>query len=157
MFLYLSIIFKLRAVANQAIFNVPILGQVMKLSKNFALEKGKTDKFFKVQDDIREAIKLKDRVLVFPEMTRCAADFQGIQKFRLFIFQLAREEDVKILPIVLADTDKVWPKGKAEMDFSGHISLRALSPIEPNRFASSSELSKHIHKVMESSYMELTS
>jgi 1-acyl-sn-glycerol-3-phosphate acyltransferase len=157
MFLFLSVIPRLRAIANHSIFRVPILGFVMRLSKMFSLEKGNPANFQNVLNDVRAAIQSRDRVLVFPEMTRCITGFQGIQKFRLFIFQLAREEDVRILPIVLADTDKIWQKGKAEMDFSHHISLKTLPPVRPNDFASSTELSKHLHKIMESSYMELTS
>ncbi|OUR99673.1 hypothetical protein A9Q84_01220 [Halobacteriovorax marinus] len=155
MFIFLANVFSLRAAANSYIFRVPVLGLIMRLSKHFEMEKGDVEKLEKAKLEISSAIKYKHRVLFFPEMTRCPLNFQGIQKFRLIPFQLARDEGVKIVPIVLYGTDKVWPRGTSAMFTENKLKVKALKPIDTSEFRTSMELSKYTKRVMEESLMEL--
>ncbi len=156
MFLFLANVYKLRAVANAKIFKVPFLGQVMKMLKQFPLERGNVETFTKTLKDIQKAFTLGHVVLFFPEMTRALPGAEGIKKFRLTAFQLARENNVEIIPVVLSGTDLIWPNGKSELHYSHQVSMHALAPVKPNDFSSSAELCSHIHKLMEKKLLELT-
>lgn len=156
MFIFLANVYKLRAVANAKIFKVPVLGQVMKMTKQFPLERGNVETFTRTMKDIQKAFIDGHVVLFFPEMTRSFPDEKGIKKFRLTAFQLARENNIEIIPVVLSGTDLIWPKGKSEMHFSHEMSIHALAPVRPNDFSSSADLCSHVHKLMENKLLELT-
>lgn len=149
MFLFLSNVYKVRAVANAYLVKIPLLGQVMRMSGQIAVETGNIKSYKKMQIQITEALKRKDKILFFPEIKRCLPGFKGIQKFRMTVFQLAREHNVEIIPVVVSGTDKVWPKGKRSTDFSHKISIKALSPINPNHFKDTASLSEFVHELMQ--------
>lgn len=149
MYLFLSQVYKVRAVANSYLLKVPIIGQVLWMSGHFVVEAGNIEKYKRALQNIAEAFNRKDKVLFFPEMHRCPAGMEGIDKFRLTAFQLAREHKVEIIPVVLAGTDKVWPKGIMAADFSHPVAMKALTPVDPNSFPDTASLSKYIHELME--------
>jgi 1-acyl-sn-glycerol-3-phosphate acyltransferase len=157
MLLLLANVFNLRAVANASLFRIPIFGQFMKLSRHFPMERGNMETYQQTLQDIRLALKAFNLVLFFPEMTRCKPRSQGIQKFRLTAFQLARENNIKIIPVVIHGTDLVWPKGEMEIDFQYSASITSLKAIEPNQFSTSEDLSQYVHKLMENKLLELSS
>lgn len=156
MFIMLANVYKLRAVANSRIFRIPILGQMMKMSKHFSMKKGDVEVYKKTLREIKEACTLLHAVLFFPEMTRCDQGEKGIQKFRLTAFQIARENNIQIIPVVISGTDYVWPRGKREMDFRHKISIVSLEAVSPNQFSSSAELSQYVHDIMEKKLLEIT-
>jgi 1-acyl-sn-glycerol-3-phosphate acyltransferase len=156
-FILLTIVFKMRAVANAKLFKIPGLGLVMKLLGNFPMERGNIEVYKRTLKNIQQAFNDQHTVLFFPEMTRCHPGEEGIQKFRLTAFQLARENNIQIIPIVLSDTDFVWPKGHVGMDFRKKISVVALKAVNPKDFSNSADLSIYVHTMMEKKLMELNS
>jgi 1-acyl-sn-glycerol-3-phosphate acyltransferase len=155
MFLFLSTVYKVRAVANANLFKIPLLGQVMSMSKHFKMEKGNTDLYQKSIVQIKKAFAENYKILFFPEMTRCLPGLKDIQKFRLIPFQMARENNIPIIPVVISGTDNIWPKGKTYMNFSHKVSVKVLGTINPNEFNSSSDLAVHTHEIMKLTLSEL--
>lgn len=155
MFILLANVYKIRPVANGKLFKVPVLGQAMKAANYFPLEKGNMQSYTTALSNIVSALKSLHVVLFFPEMTRCRPKSEGIQKFRLTAFQIARENNQKIVPVVLSGTDEIWPKGKLEADFRNRVSIVALPPVDPGLFSTSAEMSLHIHGLMETKLREL--
>ena len=155
MFLLLANVYRLRAVANANLFQIPLLGHFMKLSKQFPMERGRVETYKSALENIKKAFSFGDIVLFFPEMTRCLPGHVGIQKFRLTAFQLARENNIKIIPVVISGTDQVWPKGLSETNFSRPVSMRALEVIDPAQFPTSVDLSLYIHELMEKNLLEM--
>lgn len=149
MYLFLSQVFKVRAVANAYLLKVPIIGQVLWMSGHFIMKVGDIEAYKKAVKQIHVAFDRHDKVLFFPEMHRCEPGLKGMNKFRLTAFQLARECKVDIVPVVISGTDKIWPKGKMEADFSHPVSIKALAPIDPHSFADTASLVRHIHQLME--------
>ena len=129
----------------------------MKMSKNFPMKKGDVEVYQRSLKAIKEACRSLHAVLFFPEMTRCNQADVGIQKFRLTAFQIARENNIQIIPVVISGTDHVWPRGKREMDFRHKISIVSLEAISPNQFSSSAELSQYVHNIMEKKLLEINS
>jgi 1-acyl-sn-glycerol-3-phosphate acyltransferase len=157
MFIYLSHIVRLRAVANGKLFKIPFFGKMLSVFGHFPLEKGNFETYKKTLQDIGTAFHENYIVLFFPEMTRCLPGEKGLLKFRLTAFQLARENNIPLIPIVISGTDQVWPKGeKNGLDFRKKISVASLDPVYPENFLSSADLSLHIHELMEKKLMELS-
>jgi 1-acyl-sn-glycerol-3-phosphate acyltransferase len=149
MYLFLANVYKVRSIANAYLLKVPVMGQVLWMSGHFVVEAGNIKAYKKALLNINEAFRRHDKVLFFPEMHRCPAGTEGILKFRMTAFQIAREQQVEIIPVVLSGTDKIWPKGIMGADFSQKISIKALAPINPNSFKDTASLSHHIHQLME--------
>ncbi|MBA2405345.1 MAG: 1-acyl-sn-glycerol-3-phosphate acyltransferase [Bdellovibrionales bacterium] len=149
MYLLLANVYKVRAVANAYLLKVPVMGQVLWMSGHFVVEAGDIEAYKKALVQIGEAFRRHDKVLIFPEMHRCPSGMEGIQKFRMTAFQLAREHKVEIIPVVLTGTDKVWPKGMMSMDFSQKVSIKALPAINPHDFKDTASLAKFTHQLME--------
>lgn len=148
MFLFLSNVYKVRAVANSYLLMIPILGQVIWMSGHFMVKAGNIKAYQKALKKIKVALNRQDKVLFFPETHRCNPGFFGIHKFHLTAFQTARENNVEIIPVVLHGTDKVWPKGSLSMDFSQTVSIKELAPINPNSFHDTASLVSYVHHQM---------
>ncbi len=149
MFLYLSQVYKVRAVANAYLLKIPVLGQVLWMSGHFVLKPGDIEAYKRALQNIMVAFKRQDKVLFFAEYHRCEPGFAGIKKFHMTPFQIARENKIPIIPVVLSGTDDIWPRGSMAADFSRPVSIKALSAIDPNSFESSALLASHIHNLME--------
>jgi 1-acyl-sn-glycerol-3-phosphate acyltransferase len=155
MFIYLSSVYKLRAVANAKLFKIPIFGRILYIFGNFPLEKGNFETYKNTLHAIARAFVENHVVLFFPEMTRCSPGEKGILKFRLTAFQLSRENNIPIIPIVISGTDSIWPKGENGLNFKNKISVVSLAPVNPKEFYSSADMSLHIHDLMEKKLREL--
>lgn len=156
MYLFLANVYKVRAVANSYLLKVPVMGQVLWMSGHFVVEAGNIKAYKKALLKINEAFKRHDKVLFFPEVHRCPEGMEGLQKFRMTPFQIAREQQVEIIPVVLSGTDKVWPKGFMGADFSQKVSIKALAPINPNDFKDSASLSQYVHALMEAELKKIS-
>lgn len=155
MYILLGHVYKIRAVANRYLLKVPVMGQVLWMSGHFVMEAGDVKAYKKALLNITEAFRRNDKVLFFPEMHRCPPGMIGMQKFRMTAFQVARDNQVDIIPIVLTGTDKVWPKGIMGVDFSQKISIKALPAVKSTDFKDSASLSKHIYSLMEDELRKL--
>ncbi len=148
MFLFLAEVYKLRAMANAGLKKVPFLGIVIWMSGHFFVRRGDVELHKKALANMNEAFRRHDKVLIFPEATRCEPGLQGMNKFHLTAFQLARESGIKIIPVVHHGTDQVWPKHFMGMNFTYPISIQALPPVNPNDFPDSASLAKHVFHIM---------
>jgi 1-acyl-sn-glycerol-3-phosphate acyltransferase len=148
MYLFLSEVYKVRAVANSYLLKVPIVGQVLWMSGHFVVKAGNIEAYKRALKNIVTAFERQDKVLFFPEMHRCEPGLQGMNKFHLTGFQLARENNVNIIPVVIHGTDKVWPKNSLSADFSHPVSIKALNPVNPKDFPDTASLAAHVKKLM---------
>jgi 1-acyl-sn-glycerol-3-phosphate acyltransferase len=156
MYLFLSEVYKLRAVANASLLKLPLIGQVMWMSGHFAIKARDLLSYKKALTQMSDALKQEAKILVFPETHRCPPGMRGMNKFHLTAFQVARENQVDIIPVVVSGTDLVWPKGDLTMDFSHPVSIKALSPINPNLFKDTASLMTHVQELMEKELKEIS-
>lgn len=148
MFIFLAYINKLRSLANFRVFKIPILGFIMRLSKQLEFEPGNFKLLGRSLEESKKGMKKGDRVLMFPEMTRSPLNFKGMAKFHLTSFKLAKELNAYVCPVVLKGTDKIWPKGSFAMDFNEPLEYKALTPIYSGAFNKSEDLSKFVYQKM---------
>jgi 1-acyl-sn-glycerol-3-phosphate acyltransferase len=139
-FLLLSRVSGIRIMAKNAIFSVPFLGLIMRLSRQIPVERGRVDAFFAAMDIVRGRLRAGQTVHIFPEMTRCAPGYQGTLSFSSAPFSAALQENVPVIPIVFRDTDAAWPKGTFGLSFRQPIEAKALEPILPGQFTTADAL-----------------
>jgi 1-acyl-sn-glycerol-3-phosphate acyltransferase len=140
-FLFISQIDGLQLLAKRSLFYVPVLGMMMRLTRQIPAEKGDFKSLDQATQTIRTRLQRNERVLIFPEFTRCPPGSRSVKSFSLLPFQIAMQENIKILPLVVSGTDDIWPKGSIFLRASNRKQkVVALQPIDAREFSSVDEL-----------------
>ena len=113
---------------------------MMYLSKQIPAARGEITSLSRAVERATDMVHSGERVLIFPEMTRCEPGFKGTQAFSLLPFQAAFKAKLLIVPIVFKRTDEVWPKGENEIHFDVKVSVKSLETIDSAQFPSVLEL-----------------
>lgn len=145
-FLLLSRVPGVRILAKSSLFSIPFLGLMMRLTEQIPVKRGRMDAFFAAMDAVRDRLRERQTVHIFPEMTRCAPGFQGTLNFSSAPFAVALEARVPVIPIVFRDTDQAWPKGTFGLSFRQPIAMRALTAIDSREFSSAADLRNEVQR-----------
>lgn len=143
-FLLLEQIRGLRVLTKHLIFWVPGLGFAAFLLRMIRVKRGDQDSFWKAMDQVEKALVEKDKVHVFPEMTRSAFGQKEMARFTLAPFQKAIQTGVPVVPIAIWGSDYLWPKGKFAIARKGPLVIHSLDPVDSTQFSSAAELSDHV-------------
>ena len=95
-------------------------------------------------------------LMVYPQGTRAQKD--TFLPFKSGAFHIALENNVPILPVVIAGTGDIWPRGSKFMK-SGKAIINTLDPIDITKYTKDSidELVFETQEKMANVYKELTS
>ena len=95
-------------------------------------------------------------LMVYPQGTRAQKD--TFLPFKSGAFHIALENNVPILPVVIAGTGDIWPRGSKFMK-SGKAIINTLDPIDISKYTKDSidELVFETQEKMANVYKELTS
>ncbi len=148
-FILLSRVPGIRFLAKKSLFEVPGLSLMMRATRQIGVERGQLDAWVKAMETVRRRLLAGETVHVFPEMTRCAPGFEGLQHFALGPFLVAIQEDVTVVPVVFKNTDQVWPKGESGLRFRTPVLAKNLAPIRARQFATAGELQSEVRRQME--------
>ncbi len=119
--------FHFRWVSKKEVFWVPFFGQFLLIHGDIAIERGNPKVAMrKVIDDGCKWIKRGVSVSIFPEGTR-SKDGE-IHRFKVGAFNLAKEADVEILPIVMDGTKGCFSR-RAMFNWRNRTTLQVLPPI----------------------------
>lgn len=135
-FFLLSYIPNVRLLAKLQLFFVPFLGVMMWVLRQIPVKSKSLESYFAALEVARRGLKAGDVIHIFPESTRCDMGYKGVQRFNPGAFQLAMQEKVKIIPLVFANTDRAWPKGKLRLSFRQKVVVESLTIIDPAQFTS---------------------
>ncbi len=93
-------------------------------------------------------------LMVYPQGTRVPKD--DFKDFKSGAFHIALENKVPILPVVIAGTGDIWPRGRKFLS-SGKAMIKTLEPIDISKYTKDSidQLTKDTHKNMKKVYEEL--
>jgi 1-acyl-sn-glycerol-3-phosphate acyltransferase len=119
--------FQFKYVAKKELFSIPILGQAMKTTGYISIDREGTRETVKAMNEAAGRIRDGMSVLIFPEGSRSPDG--SIQPFKKGGFTLAIKSQVPIVPVAIAGSDKIIPKGKMRIH-PGSISLRLDRPVE---------------------------
>lgn len=145
-----------RILTKNLIFWVPGLGGAAWLFRMIKVKRGNESSFWKAMDKIEQALKEKDIVLVFPEMTRSPFAETELQRFTIAPFQKAMITGVPVIPIVIWGSDYLWPKGEFKIALKGPLIVKSLPPVDPVGFESASELSNHVKSLIQNEINRLS-
>ena len=148
-FVFLTQIPGIRIFANKYIFKVPFLGIMMRLTEQIPVEQNKMDSFVRGIETLKEIIESGGRALIFPELTRCPPGHKGTLRFSSAPFRAALDTKAIVIPIVIRDTDQVWPRGKMEIHWGVTVNFKMLEPISSTNFASADDLAAHVRNVID--------
>ena len=93
--------------------------------------------------------------MVYPQGTRAKKD--NFQPFKSGAFHIALENNIPILPVVIAGTGDIWPRGKKFMT-SGKAIINTLEPIDMSKYTKETidQLVDETYEKMSKVYKELT-
>jgi len=154
MFILLARIPNIRAVAKAELFRLPGLGLMMRVMRQFPLERGSVESYWRTMDAVVEGALVGDPVHVFPEMTRCNTGLPGTDEFHLAPFRVALRAKVPLVPIVVHGTDRCWPKGHAGC-FVGRVRVESLEPIDTAAYTDAGSLRDEARRRIEVRLREL--
>jgi 1-acyl-sn-glycerol-3-phosphate acyltransferase len=114
-------------VAKAELFRLPVVGWMMRLAGDIAVERGSQRSRAKVIIDAMNYLKQNCSVMFFPEGTRSRDGSVGA--FNDGAFHLAIKSGTPILPLVLDGTVNALPKNTWRLSNPGPIRLKVLSPV----------------------------
>ncbi|MFL5356967.1 lysophospholipid acyltransferase family protein [Archangium sp.] len=119
-------------VAKSSLFSIPIVGWMMSLLGYVRVTRGTFSSMLQMLDPCRYWLRRGMPVFIFPEGTYSQGE---LLRFKRGAFQLALEEHVPVVPVViegtpqLLDGDGMWMSPRAD------IRVRVLPPLPPESFA----------------------
>lgn len=116
-----------RWVSKREVFRVPFMGPLLTIHGDIPIERGNPSKAMaKVLSLGKLWLSRGASVAIFPEGTRSKTG--EINRFKLGAFNLAKEAEVEILPIVMTGTNKMFRKGWL-VNWSNQVAIRVMKPI----------------------------
>jgi len=124
-------------VSKASLFKLPLVGWMMRLARYIALSRGKTHSTQKMMEDCRGWLRRGMPVLIFPEGTYS----QGgkLLPFKRGAFQLASDEKVPLVPVVLRGTTGLMVGDGPWMNPRCNIQVRVLPPVLPASYGGDTE------------------
>ena len=108
-FLVAMLPWEMKWLSKKSIFDIPLLGWQMRVAGDVELVRGDKDSARHAVEELRERLRRKLSVIVFPQGTRSPDGTVGA--FREGAFRLAIEEKVDVVPLAVAGTVNALPKG----------------------------------------------
>lgn len=118
---------EMKWVAKKELFDTPVVGWMMKLAGDISVDRHATDRKEATFRQARYYLDHNCSVMFFPEGTRSRNG--KLNAFTRGAFELALEEGVPVLPMVIDGTQNTLPKRSWKFGVAKHIKLRVLEPV----------------------------
>jgi 1-acyl-sn-glycerol-3-phosphate acyltransferase len=102
--------FHFKWLAKKELFTIPMLGWAMAAAGYIAIDREGTRETVKAMDEAAEKIRNGMSIVIFPEGSRSPDG--SIQPFKTGGFSLAIKSKVPIVPVSIAGSRQIMPKGK---------------------------------------------
>ena len=141
-----------RWVSKREVFRVPFMGPLLTIHGDIPIERGNpSEALAKVLSLGKLWLGRGASVAIFPEGTRSTTG--EINRFKMGAFNLAKEANVEILPIVMTGTNKMFRKGWL-MNWRNRVAIRVMKPI-PVEEVAATDVKDMAQRVRESMIEEL--
>ncbi len=137
-----------RWVSKREVFKIPFFGQLLHLHGDICINRGKAaEAMEQLLRDGKRWITRGASVAIFPEGTR-SKDGE-IHRFKHGAFELARQAEVPILPVVLDGTDTLVNHNRT-FHWRNTVHVRVLTPISREEVLSTDpkEMAERVHDQM---------
>ncbi|MBR5812474.1 MAG: 1-acyl-sn-glycerol-3-phosphate acyltransferase [Alistipes sp.] len=141
-----------RWVSKREVFRVPFMGPLLTIHGDIPIERGNpSEAMAKVLSLGKLWLGRGASVAIFPEGTRSKTG--EINRFKMGAFNLAKEANVEILPIVMTGTNNMFRKGWL-VNWTNHVAIRVMKPISVEEIAAT-DVKEMAQKVREQMVDEL--
>lgn len=122
---------EMKWVAKKELFDLPVVGTMMKFAGDISVDRAKKNKKEELFEQCRFYLDRYCSVMFFPEGTRSRSGKLG--KFAPGAFELAVQENIPILPLVIDGTQDCLPKKTWIFKREVYINLKVLEPVIPGK------------------------
>jgi len=123
---------EMKWVAKKVLFDLPVVGWMMKLAGDISVDRKAIDRREKTFAQAQHYLDLNCSVIFFPEGTRSRNG--KLNRFTSGAFELAISTGIPILPMVIDGTQNTLPKKSWKFGKAKHIKLQILDPIATDNF-----------------------
>lgn len=121
-------------VSKQAMFNTPVLGWNMRMSRYIPLVRGDKSSIDHMLNTCRFWLRRGISIMMFPEGTR--SEDGNLRPFKHGAFTLAQELNIPVVPIAIHGGHALIPKHGKSFAAKARLVVEVLDPVEPGSFAS---------------------
>jgi 1-acyl-sn-glycerol-3-phosphate acyltransferase len=114
-------------------FNIPCVGWNMRLNGYIELRRGDRSSIMKMLRACRKTLQNGNSIMMFPEGTRSSTG--RLKKFKAGAFELAKDTQKPLLPIVVEGTASALPKKGLVFQGRHEIRIRVLDPVPYESFS----------------------
>lgn len=118
---------EMKWVAKKALFDIPVVGWMMKLAGDISVDRRATNRKEHTFEQARFYLNNRCSVIFFPEGTRSRNG--KLNAFTKGAFELAIREQIPVLPMVIDGTQNTLPKRSWKFGVAKHIKLKILDPV----------------------------
>jgi len=139
---------EMKWVAKKELFDLPVLGWMMKMAQDISVDRSASNKRIGVFKMCSYYLRNNCSVMFFPEGTRSRDG--RMKRFSLGAFDLAIKKNIPILPLVIDGTQDCLPKKNWVFTTDAYVNLKVLTPIYTDRLdgGDSLELMKRVRAEM---------
>lgn len=139
---------EMKWVAKKELFDLPVVGWMMKLAKDISVDRKNSLQSISVFKTCVSMLDQNVSVMFFPEGTRSRSG--KLNRFTLGAFDLAIRTKTPVLPIVIDGTQNCLPKTSWVFERSENIRLKMLEPISVEGYGKkdTEQLMKDVRQTM---------
>lgn len=123
---------EMKWVAKKQLFETPVVGWMMKLAGDISVDRSAKNRKKLTLDKAAKYLDQQCSIMFFPEGTRSRNG--KLNGFTYGAFDLALNEDIDLLPMVIDGTQNTLPKNNWKFGVAKHIKLRVLPPVKISEF-----------------------
>jgi 1-acyl-sn-glycerol-3-phosphate acyltransferase len=133
---------------KESLMRIPLLGYAMRLAGFIPVRRDGTVESAKAATDAaKQALGQRSCLVIFPEGTRSRDG--SLLPFKKGPFFLAMESGVPVVPVSIAGTMRLLPKGSASLK-SGTVTVTFHTPLDPADYASREDLMEAVRNAIAS-------
>ena len=140
--------------AKKEVYKLPFFKTAIKAFNFIKVDRNNPNDKESINAQAKNLFKNGWSLMVYPQGTRVPKD--DFKEFKSGAFHIALDNNVPILPVVIAGTSDIWPRGRNFLS-SGKAMIKTLEPIDMANYTKDTidQLTKDTHKKMKKVYEEL--
>ena len=141
--------------AKKEVYKLPVFRTAAKSFNFIKVDRDNPNDRESINEQAKNLFKNGWSLMVYPQGTR--VDKNEFKEFKNGAFHIAQQNNVRILPVVIACTGDICPRGSRFMK-SGKAMIKTLEPIDMSKYNKESieQLVKDTHHKMKNVYDEMT-
>jgi len=136
------------------VYKLPFFGTAAKAFNFIKVDRNNPNDRVSINEQAKKIFEKGWSLMVYPQGTRVPKD--DFRKFKSGAFHIAFDNNIPILPVVIAGTGDIWPRGSKFMQ-SGKAMIKTLEPIDISNYNKENieQLVTDTHKKMKKVYDEM--